>query len=109
MIGYDRRKSHFPIKATGLQLVNSENQPEVQLADIIASSAAYGWKKRALHEPDSFADEILASPVLRADHNVVWPTHLVTPQELGTEEVGGINSADHIAAFVRERRAATKR
>lgn len=107
MIGYDRRKQAFPIQATGIQLVDSAAHPEVQVADILASSAVYAWKKLAQRQSDQFAKEILASPWFNGDHNIVWPSKEVSPVELGTNEVGGINAVDYVTDFVRNRKART--
>jgi hypothetical protein len=104
LVGYDRRKGYFPIKATGISLVESSAHPEVQLADVVSGAAAHLLKKRALGMMDGFAQEIAASAVIDAHHHIVWPTHAVTPKELGTEERGGVNIVDHVVAYLQERR-----
>lgn len=109
LIGYDRRKAHFPIKATGMRLVASEDHADVQLADVVAGAVTYALKKRALRQPDGFADEMLSSRVFEAWRNIVWPTPHVTPAELGTEEVGGVDAVNGVGEFVREHRASAGR
>lgn len=106
VIGYDRRKQAFPIKATGIQFVDSALHPQVQVADIVAGAAAYALKKVALAQVDQFARDILESPLfVDGDHNVVWPSKIVSPAELGTDEVGGIDAVAHITDFIEKRKA----
>ncbi len=108
-IGYDRRKMAFPIKATGIRFVVSDDFPQIQLADLVASACAYTLRARAFGRGDAFADRLLETRLLKdTDLRLVWPTSKVTPQELGTEEVGGIDANDYVGEYV-ARRLGTRR
>jgi hypothetical protein len=46
---------------------------------------------------------LLETRVLAGSFRPVWPELKVTPEELGTTEVGGIDAADHIGDYVAKR------
>lgn len=101
--GYDRRKFELPIKARSLTFHSSEEYPQLQVADIISSAAAYYvncLKKQSL-------DDYLFKELERIKIDeyfqdmVIWPTTYVTPEDLGTVHTGGINAANGVADFLR--------
>jgi hypothetical protein len=110
VIGYDRRKMVFPIKANGIQFRDSQSCRQLQVADLLAGSAAYCLRVRLDGISDDFANDLLQTKALSVPFMPVWPERKFTPEELRTTEVGGIDSADHIGAFISSRltRAATK-
>ena len=99
-IGYDRRKMVFPILASGIDFPDSAEVPAIQIADIIASSAAYCLRVAFQDDQDPFVDLLLKTRVLSGYFRPLWPELKVTPQELGTEEVGGIDANDFIGDYV---------
>lgn len=99
-IGYDRRKMPFPIRATGVQFQDSRAFPQIQIADIAASSAAYCLRLEFHGQQNSFAVDILKTRVLQSLTHRVWPTALVTPEDLGTDEVGGIDANQYIGDYI---------
>ena len=104
IIGFDRRTHAFPIRAKGIQFVDSSANPQVQLADLVASAAAFGAKRKVLRRGDGFVDAILESKALSGQLNIVWPSKRVTPQELGTVGKGGLEPFEYMAKFTREAR-----
>lgn len=101
VIGYDRRKFVFPLRARGITFGRSEDDPRLQVVDLVASASAY-WMSGLVSPPDwkGFWEEIKSADILRFGRDTVWPTPEVTPKELDTEFDGGINAADHMAEFL---------
>lgn len=95
-IGYDRRKFQFPLKATGISFADSLQHPSLQLADIIAGATNYWASALALGKHDEFAIALETAGIKSFAFNAIWPSQDVTPQALGTEEIGGINAVEHI-------------
>lgn len=101
-IGYDRRKYLFPLKVDKVQLINSSQKLELQVADIFAgSTTAYGMhlsgKKQSskligILEPEGLEDLLI---------NSIWPHKAFTPEELGTiTQEGDINAIDYITEYI---------
>lgn len=102
-IGYDRRKMAFPIMAAGIEFYDSSLIPQIQLADIIASSAAYCLRASLNTKIDSFTQELLRTKILSGNFRPVWPEVKVTPEDLGTNKVGGIDANNYIGEYVSKR------
>lgn len=100
LVGYDRRKSVYPIKAPGIRFKNSSNDVRIQVADVVAGSIAYCLKKLASGEEDEFSAEIISTKALDVGVQRVWPNPLVTPEDLGTEEVGGIDPNAFLGNYI---------
>ncbi|NMG28445.1 DUF3800 domain-containing protein [Aromatoleum evansii] len=97
VIGYDRRKFEFPLKATGITFADSVSHPALQLADLIAGATSYWAAAMARGEEDEFAQALDSAGIQRFVFDALWPSTDVTPEALGTDEIGGINAPDHIA------------
>jgi hypothetical protein len=78
-IGYDRRKSLFPISATGIEFADSSEVPAVQVADVVASSWSYVLTKSVRGESDKFADQLMETRVTTG-HQYGPPTR--SPQQI---------------------------
>lgn len=102
-IGYDRRKMTFPIGACGIDFRDSRSCLAVQIADIIASAVAYCLKASVRQTSDEFVKAMFKTRVLTGNFRSVWPELKVTPQELKTTEVGGVDSIGRIGQYVAKR------
>lgn len=102
-VGYDRRKMTFPISALGIELHDSLEWPQIQVADIIASAVAYSLKAGVLQDCDPFCESLQNTKVLSGDFRPVWPEPKVSPEELGTDAVGGIDANDYVGDYVARR------
>jgi uncharacterized protein DUF3800 len=104
LIGYDRRKFIFPLRATGIHFGCSEEDPRLQVADIVAGASSY-WVKGCISPPVNqvFWKQIGELNMSRFDLGAIWPTPHVTPSKLGTDYDGGINATDHMAQFLANR------
>ncbi len=92
LIGYDRRKFEFP-----LRFADSHDLPQLQVADLLAGAMAYFGSAVARSARDDLANQLEHVGIERFTIHAIWPSPDVTPQRLGTEEVGGINAANFMA------------
>lgn len=104
VIGYDRRKFEFPLKATGITFANSVSHPALQLADLIAGATSYWAATKARGENDEFAQALESADIRRFVFDALWPSATVTPEALGTDEFGGTNAPEHIAKALARRK-----
>lgn len=101
-LGYDRRKFDLPLKGKSLKFADSKLHPQLQVADIVASSVAY-WASgltQSENNDELFLELNKLDLAKFVGENVIWPSALVTPEELGTVHDGGINAADNIPVFL---------
>ncbi|MET4579444.1 DUF3800 domain-containing protein [Ottowia thiooxydans] len=104
LIGYDRRKMRFPLRALTLTQADSTLHPQLQVADLCAGITNH------LHRcwiADNFDELATATRDLgRVDwtFNGVVPSPDVTPEALGTAEGEGTNAVDAIAEHLWQRR-----
>ena len=96
LIGYDRRKFEFPLKAKKLQFADSKDHLAIQVADLFAEATAYSMSAFTRPDPDSFVHQLGEAGIGRFLFEALWPTKLISPEDLGTTEIGGINTIDHI-------------
>jgi hypothetical protein len=105
IIGYDRRKFVFPLRARNLQFGQSVDDARLQVVDMIAGAVTY-WMGGLITPPTikEFWEEISTSALKDLVLGAVWPRPEVTPNELETEYAGGINTVDHMANFLKNYR-----
>jgi len=106
ILGVDRRKVKLPFRATGIVFVGAANDPQIQIADLVASSYAYFHKNRNTKKNSGFVSslsEIIFGP--GGEGWLVgglWPTPDVTPKELGIDGPTGESVVDGMARFLRD-------
>ena len=100
-VGYDRRKYELPLKGRSLEFENSENHPQLQVADIVASSVSY-WAKHYTSDmkKDYFFHELEKLDLNRLISQHIWPTKDMSPEKMGTVYDGGTHPADHAGFFL---------
>jgi hypothetical protein len=104
LIGYDRRKFIFPLRARCIQFGKSEEDPRLQIADLVAGACANCLATLISPGKDqAFFDEVAASFNMFV-FEAIWPTSNISPRELGTEHTGGINAIDYMAEFFSKHR-----
>lgn len=100
-VGYDRRKAVLPLRATGIKYCDSAKVLQVQIADIVAGAYAYLANGRAgLDVDEALFEDLHKSKLDQLVAGAVWPDTAVTPEELGTTEMGGINIADYTSDLI---------
>ena len=105
VIGYDRRKHVFPLRARHLQFARSADDARLQVVDMIASAGTY-WMGGLITPPShkEFWEEISTGVLKDLVLGALWPIPEVTPKGLETEHGGGINAVNHMADFLRNYR-----
>jgi hypothetical protein len=108
LIGYDRRKFIFPLRARQLRFARSADDARLQVVDMIAGAGTY-WLGGLITPPShkEFWEEINTGVLKDLVLGALWPTPEVTPKEIETQYTGGINAVDHIADFLRNYRDRT--
>lgn len=96
IIGYDRRKFEFPLRATGIDFADSISHSALQLSDVIAGATSHYCASLARGKLDEFAESLKAAGIDRFVFDAIWPSADVTPEALGTADVGGINAVEHM-------------
>lgn len=91
-VGYDYRKMVLPLKATGIKFGDSKEVKQLQVADVVAGATAY-WARGftgGIADKD-FCEKLESLGIRSLVTGCLWPSADVTPKELGTEEVGGVD------------------
>jgi len=100
-VGYDYRKMLLPLKATGIHFGDSKKVKQLQIADIIAGASTYWARGLAGAKADSyFCDQLEQHGIRGLVIGCIWPSADVTPKDLGTEEIGGIDMIDYITDLI---------
>ena len=108
VLGYDRRKFSFPLRASGIRFASSNEDPRLQVADILASASSY-WAAGLVAPPShmEFWNGLNEANLPGFVRNVIWPSPDVAPKDLGTEFTGGTNPVDGVTAFMVRHKNAT--
>ena len=94
-------KIKLPLRATGITFVDSLSAPQVQVADVVASSFAF-LHNHGTGDP-SFRAELEAVPLREWLTGCVWPMPTVDPKVLGTEENPGVLVLERMSQFLEKR------
>ena len=98
-VGYGSRKYKYPLLISNLEMNDSHESPQLQLADLFASSLNYLFINWSNGQEDRFASEIDGSLLHKnAEEKKMWPATDVTPDALNMTDGSGINPLDFIAA-----------
>jgi len=96
LVGYDRRKFSFPLRATSLEQGKSIEYPQIQIADLCAGAINHFLKCKEKGMLDDLALMIRDLRCIDWGINGVIPDTAVTPEEMGTDFGDGINPVDSI-------------
>lgn len=99
VVGYDRRKMYFPIRAEKTDLAKSQDFVGLQLVDIMAGAMArcMKWNIQGQNDRDDYAKELSDFLPESFGGHMLWPSLNVTPEELGTI---GPKAEDAIQHFI---------
>lgn len=103
VVGYDRRKFNFPLRATSLEQGNSVEYPQIQLADLCAGALNHFLKCNEKGELDDLAIMIRDLCGLDWVINGVFPDTSVTPEEMDTDSNDGVNPIDSIVGYLHKK------
>lgn len=101
-VGYDYRKMALPLKeATGINFGDSKTIKQLQVADVIAGASAY-WARgfTEVKADRDFCESLEEYGIRSLVIGCLWPSADVTPQELGTEEFGGIDPIEYVTKLI---------
>lgn len=100
-VGYDYRKMFLPLKATGIKFGDSKKVKQLQVADVIAGASVY-WARGFIEAniDRDFCEKLEGHGIRSLVIGCLWPSADVTPQELGTEELGGIDPNEFMAKLI---------
>lgn len=101
LVGQDRRKIKFPLPVKELRLEDSKHFPQLQIADLIASAARAHGSGLVARTQDPFLDALRDAGLLKALAGGVWPTGMVSPEELETEGPVYGDAAEFISGLVK--------
>lgn len=103
VVGYDRRKFNFPLRATSLEQGDSVGYPQIQIADLCAGALNHFLKCNEKGELDELA--IMIRDLCGVDWviNGVLPDTSVTPEEMGTDSDDGVNPIDSIVGYLHKK------
>lgn len=105
VIGTDRRKITFPLRALSLSHGDSKLHPQLQVADLCAGALNHFYKCHISQRTDSLAEAVETLGCLDWGSNFVLPQPHVTPEELGTAAVDGTNSVDAMVEYLDKKQA----
>ena len=105
--GFDRRTVDFPLRVVSITGVDSSQEPQVQLADVIAGAAVAALKSPDRYRAGSLANHILHDFIASKEIIVsaIWPDRAVDPAQLGTDDSpprGVPDLATHAAQILRQ-------
>ena len=108
VVGQDRRTIQFPLRVDSIELANSEDHLQLQLADLVAGAFATYVSSLTGDEPvrrAGYVQELKACGLMRRVRiaNAIWPGTEVTPEELDTEGDVQDDAATHIARILRDK------
>jgi hypothetical protein len=103
VVGQDRRSVAFPLPVSGLELADSNDVLQLQVADLIAGAARDLMKAKALGSNDDYAAALDDAGLLKAVGGGNWPTAAISPEELDIDGPVFPDSADFIAQLIAQR------
>jgi hypothetical protein len=104
IIGMDRRKITFPLRALSLSHGDSIQHPQLQVADLCAGAINHFYRCHISGQMDDLANAVEGLECLEWGSNFVLPQPHVTPEELGTAEASGSNSVEAMVAHLEKKR-----
>ena len=96
-VGYGSRKYKYPLLIDNFKTESSKHNMSLQLADLFASSINFCYNTLAKGNEDEFCRAIWESKINETRGNSIWPTTMVTPEQLDMTDTAGVNPLDFIA------------
>jgi hypothetical protein len=72
--GYGTRTLRLPFRVRNIRLASSHESAAIQIADLLAGSAAYALKANLRGQSDTFAQALTSSRALTWLHHTGWPS-----------------------------------
>lgn len=100
IIGPDRRRILFPLRAATLSQGDSTEHPQLQIADLCAGALNHFYKLHVADLADDLSTAVDALGCLAWGDSFILPQPQVTPQALDTDSTGGSNSVDAMVRYL---------
>jgi len=104
VVGYDRRKMYFPIRAEKSYFEDSHDFAGLQLVDLLAGAMAryMKWHIQGEEDHDDYAKELSTFLPESFSGHMLWPSTDVTPKDLGTIGPKAGNALQHIVDLIKD-------
>ncbi|CAJ0807722.1 hypothetical protein P3T32_005198 [Ralstonia sp. GP73] len=103
LVGYDRRKFHFPLRATSLEQGDSKEYPQIQVSDLCVGAVARFMKYKDSGVSDPLNDAFVELVGHHWEFDGVMPSTAVTPKDLKTDSADAGNPIDAILHYLERR------
>lgn len=104
VVGYDRRKWHFPIRVVRTDLADSKDFAGLQIVDILAGAMTRCMKWVVDNKPagDLYAEKLSTFLPESFGAHLLWPSPEFTPEELGTTGPDADDPIQHYMELIRD-------
>lgn len=104
VVGYDRRKMYFPIRAEKTDFERSHDFAGLQIVDILAGAMArcIKWSLQGKVDHDEYAKELFSFLPESFGGHMLWPSSEVTPDGLGTVGPKAEDAIQHFIELIRD-------
>jgi hypothetical protein len=108
---YHGQRIEYPLKVDAFRFVDSQTEPCIRVADLVAGIAAEAFGPMANLEKPSLHQKKLAQLMIEKKLvlDAIWPSSDVTPESLGADDESDVNPAALAADFLQSVRGATGR
>ena len=103
MIGTDRRTMQLPLKIGEIIPTNSEANPVVQIADLVAGAAQHYFRAMVNNNKDKLFFDIEATKTRTFVDLMVWPHDAFTPEDTETLYTGGKSILDDLVRLSKKK------
>ncbi|MES3004287.1 MAG: DUF3800 domain-containing protein [Pseudomonadota bacterium] len=103
-IGRDRRTIEFPLRARTLTQANSQDHPQLQIADLCAGLTNHMYRCMVDGQFDELGEAAKSLGCVEWAVNGLFPEPKVTPEALGTADTTGSNSIEEMSKYLFEKR-----
>ncbi len=108
VVGYDRRKVHFPLNVAGTTFVDSKNHLQVQFCDLLAgATAAWASGLAGKTAREQYCEELAEAGIEEIMIDQIWPSTSVTPDELGTGSDNAVSLTDFVSELIEKGKKTT--
>ncbi|MCA3013836.1 MAG: DUF3800 domain-containing protein [Myxococcaceae bacterium] len=99
VVGYDRRKTQFPIAVKETRFEDSKSFAGLQLADVFAGAMTY-WARFASDPAHEYGKALREVVPMEFICDGLVPSDAVTPEELGTDSVNAGDPIEHTMSIL---------
>jgi hypothetical protein len=104
VVGYDRRRWHFPIRVVRTDLADSKDFAGLQIVDILAGvmTRCMKWLVDGKPAGDPYVEKLSTFLPKSFGAHILWPSREFTPDELGTTGPDADDPIQHYIELARD-------